>query len=1114
MLRLFTLPRAVASAAVFAVLWAFGGCAYDQGPIVGPEGDSATGDPAAGAKVAAAADGRVRFWAVHDADDVEPDGLEAPDSSVWNAARRTVSLAGAPGETVAFQLVLAGDGLPRTGVNVRFAPLSSDAADPTSADNLPASVFKPFRAEWVRVERFRPWYPAESGRAPKARLVADVLSPIDRPMELSGERHQPIFVDVEIPADARPGEYFGRLAVTSEGKPTAEAEVLLRVWPFALPSVSRGRGGGPAVVSRVGLSRLAQWESGYTGPVPPPTAALAKGEAPWAMKARAQVPATLNLLRAHGVRPMLDDLRPAVDFEWPGKANVDWSAYDECLERFLPVRAAADADGQPGAAPALPPAAREPLVAPLSGEFPDPAAFRPPGGSAGTSGDAKANASAFYQQALRSYAEQVAAHYAGMGRLGSAVVLYEAPDGNPATQVARATQFAAVLGELRPTVPVVVPFAPQWARRHAAKGDVPAGTDAVAVLSVAAGAWRTPPAWFGQTTGPTVSTVANPAPTRGQVWLSAGEPPFLASRRVEAPRAGIVSWGWAAFRYRPDALDIGPANPWPPPTASRAAAEWSLSAAGSVTPSAESITESRDGEPAWIYPDGPRPSVRLKLLRRAVQDHLYLQALTRVVGTEKTSALTRALLRYALNDAALGAGTGGKGSHASHGPEDGRFGGWSLRAEDYEQVRRTIGRVIAEAVRRGGGKVGDGAGPGGDWAGGEEFEKLLARQERAELEVVGVRLTAPPPGSPDPRGRLEVRVRVSNNGALPREDLGSLTLAGPGLEPLSPPGEGEAASRAHAAERAELPRLEAGRAFEATLSAATPVPSGRHSFDGTFLLWRKAGVERRVPVRVCRQTAALMPAPPAIDGDLSDWSSIAVAVAGGGSEAAPSSPAKGEVPGAAAAGADPNAATGFVSSTRLDAGEDALGPAAFGRPTVIRAAADDSALYFAVDCGRKAGDIPACRPGNRIGRDGPVLWGEDAVEIVLSIPSAGPASGDASGGKGPAPAASARWYRIAVKRNGVLEKAAGAEGAFPEEPWNADVSAACSPDESGRGERSGAWRAEVRIPWEAIGGRPPAGTCWGVNYVRHVGGTGDTGSWSYSPRHIFRPETLGTLVLP
>jgi len=56
------------------------------------------------------------------------------------------------------------------------------------------------------------------------------------PFDLKANRTQQYWLTWKVPADAAPGVYRGRLAVTADGRPLAELPLELEVYPFALPS--------------------------------------------------------------------------------------------------------------------------------------------------------------------------------------------------------------------------------------------------------------------------------------------------------------------------------------------------------------------------------------------------------------------------------------------------------------------------------------------------------------------------------------------------------------------------------------------------------------------------------------------------------------------------------------------------------------------------------------------------------------------------------------------------------------------------------------------------------------------------------------------------------------
>ena len=57
-------------------------------------------------------------------------------------------------------------------------------------------------------------------------------------MALQPRQSQGIWIDFQVPADARPGNYLGSTTLMSDGKPAAEFQLLLRVLPATLPPPS------------------------------------------------------------------------------------------------------------------------------------------------------------------------------------------------------------------------------------------------------------------------------------------------------------------------------------------------------------------------------------------------------------------------------------------------------------------------------------------------------------------------------------------------------------------------------------------------------------------------------------------------------------------------------------------------------------------------------------------------------------------------------------------------------------------------------------------------------------------------------------------------------------
>jgi hypothetical protein len=155
------------------------------------------------------------------------------------AAGANVSLKAARNEWEDFQILLRCDE-PVKGIDLQ----PGDLTGPDGAV-IPAGDARLYRQHQLHItvptyrnEQFQPgWYPDPliPFRHP---LTGEPLSgarftavPFDLP---AGETHG-FLVDVNVPADARPGEYRGTYRVTAEGGKAVEIPVELTVWDFALP---------------------------------------------------------------------------------------------------------------------------------------------------------------------------------------------------------------------------------------------------------------------------------------------------------------------------------------------------------------------------------------------------------------------------------------------------------------------------------------------------------------------------------------------------------------------------------------------------------------------------------------------------------------------------------------------------------------------------------------------------------------------------------------------------------------------------------------------------------------------------------------------------------------
>lgn len=166
----------------------------------------------------------------------------------------------------------------------------------------------------------------------------------------------------------------------------------------------------------------------------------------------------------------------------------------------------------------------------------------------------------------------------------------------------------------------------------------------------------------------------------------------------------------------------------------------------------------------------------------------------------------------------------------------------------------------------------------------------------------------------------------------------------------------------------------------------------------------------------------------------------------------------------------------------LTASSDTEAPTA---ATTAWLAADDQALYAAFRCAEpKAAQVKAVGAA----KDDPV-WEGDAVELFASLGEA----------------ASPYRHFIVGPRGVSWDGQSGADG--DDVSWNGDWTCAARLGADG-------WSAELRIPWEALGGRPAAGASRRANLCRARTPVPELSTWSVTVKGFVEPERFGALTFP
>lgn len=719
----------------------------------------------------------VTVWAVYGSEPLTHNSPPQPESEVYSASRGELRLDAALNETVAFQLALRTTAPPAGPFTITL----SDLVGP--ADTLAASrAFSVYRAHYVRREGFRSWYAAQVGHATTAELFPDILVPWDAPrgggpLVLSETRNEILWIDVHVPLTINPGLYRGRLAVrrTTSGRPVFACDILLRVLPVALPS----RRSLP-VVCRVDprdlLAAHLRW--------PATTAEQLRllPDTPSHFAALRVVNETMRLLQAHRMTPILWASFPKFRPVGPRRVEVNWEPYDRLVAGWLDGTAFADH-------------VRLEL-------WPVPVSLEHPNATHNGGLD-----SPRYARLLAAYLTECRRHFDEQGWLSRAVLRACPPQ--PLTQAAvdRMRRIAAIVRQSETGFPIVAHLPPASLR----------GFDwrAAPLIDLAdINIWAPPAMWFEP------QALAREQKLGRQSWLLPDRPPYSGSLAIEAAGTDARILPWIAYRYGLDGLWV----------------EHAAKLEGTAGPGPASIGAGLvyAGKAYGLREIGPVPSVRLKRLRRGLEDYELLKLLEANGERLLARRMAGQIVRWAGTDACL------------HNLLSTREAGWPADPAALRLARRLILRELSgrfeptDATRE------------QQRAASSEWALMFNQAERVTVTIDGVRLVGRPENL-----RAIVIGSVSNattrpidgQWMLPPAPLG-WTLAG-NVQTIVPPG-------ARRTSRIEL-----------QVPALAYNPDGIYPFDVEFQTTTAGGFPRaaRLAVAACPQTDRA----PRIDGRLDDW---------------------------------------------------------------------------------------------------------------------------------------------------------------------------------------------------------------------------------------------------
>jgi hypothetical protein len=402
-----------------------------------------------------------------------------------------------------------------------------------------------------------------------------------------------------------------------------------------------------------------------------------------------------------------------------------------------------------------------------------------------------------------------------------------------------------------------------------------------------------------------------------QIWVRCDDPPYSGTTSVYAQEPDIRVLAWQAARYDVDAVELGVVNRWP---------------TAEVSPGAQDCVDF--DHQGLIYPGGPygldRPvaSMRLKWLRRGMQDVAYLTLLRRRGLEHVAQSIRDTLTPYAFIDA------------HRHYFGDPRACGWPRNAKLWELARRIMADELLSA---------DGIVPAAGTDSASEpvlrWRQFMSAARSVSVIPEGVRVR---PTRDAATMRVECAVRIENRRRVPLEGYLSFAKLPDSWNAQEPE-----------IVMGPIPPMGTGRAtLVATAETLAPGPNGLMHLP--LLLRTKEGRTHHASARLALLTSNRTRGALVCDGDLADWS------VGSGNVAAGFAPI-----------------AGYSGPSLEEAGGNR-----FDR-TRCAVNHDDGNVYLGIFCAGTRGELPDATRTNRIRYDGPTPTDGELIEVLIDPTNAG-----------------------------------------------------------------------------------------------------------------------------
>jgi len=822
----------------------------------------------------------LNVWAVSEmaalTDRVEP----YKDLSILAEDNETVRLFAAANETVSFQLVIDAPSGKLDSVSVNTAGLGGQR-DPKR--HIAAEHVSAFRMLPVAVEQFPAWYLRLAPAEPQPANYYDALVPIDtpqtgKPYRLGNSKRLALWVDIAVPRTAQSDVYKGTVDLDLGRLGRRSVKLELKVYPFVLPSAQP-----LAAVGGFDHGTLFRRFIRRGGKAYDPVRLDPK--VPEVQQGLEKMRQMMVLAHRHRLYLFDKRLRPKISRDLHGKLRLDWRTYDTIVKPYLSGEAFADGNGTPA------------WPIPFSEDWPVPKYYGGIGAPA-------------YNATASEIIAKCGRHFRS---LGAEEQMFAWPY-RQAVRPEAFRQFIRLAGIIKKTdrgipilsrLPTTPPAETGW--------KVPAGF-ALHVDILA------PPAqWLDPRTAAGLKSPRNPLLG---VWLSPGQPPYMPGLSVLASPADVRSLPWIAMKYHCTGLFLPEVLNW----------------------SGDVFAGSAGAQTRLFYPgnkigiDGVLPSVRLKRLRRGLQDIAYLWILRQRGREDLADAILSAMVRYA--------GLAGLGDHYL----DPHLDGWVERGEIWIEARQILAEKVLQTIQP------PAPSPNRKAIERVKWQRFISQTSQLRVERIQAFMRAgelplaqfTPPDEDNRRGlRATILVELFNefghavNNA--RVQVGHLppgwkAIIGEYIIPRFPAGARLTAKLV--IEGTDLPIFANGRIPVSVEISADNNPARMLKTEVAFVVAGAAGK------------------PPVIDGKLDDW---------------------------------PRRPRASAGDFRLLGRRGLQANGLARRQTLVFTMQDDKNLYFAFRCRQPEMENILARPNNRVQYQQLLACGEDLVELLLD-PGASAAS--------------------------------------------------------------------------------------------------------------------------